>query len=156
MSKSLEEKIIHYINKYNLSIDESLDLIDSLYWADWTLLDSKEEIVSKIFDYLNRDDLSNEETSKVLKLYNNPHGAYINEFAELILNVYVKDKIRFLKSLNIEKEEAINLVYIFRMNDIKVDEDRELLDKITSSELSQEERDTANDFLKMYKNICNT
>lgn len=157
MSKSLEEDIIYYMQKEELNIGESLELIDSLYWADWDLLDSKyPEVIEDIFVFLNKDDFSNEETSKILKLYNNPHGAYISEFASIILNIYKKNKIRFLKSLNLEKDEAINLVYIFRMNDIKIDEDKDFLNAMSSEDLSEEERDTGNNIIKMYKNICNT
>ncbi len=157
MTKSLEENILNYMNKSSLSQEESLDLIDNLYWVDWDLLDSKyPEVIEKIFKFLNKDDLSDEEISYILKLYNNPHGAYIDEFGGVILNIYRKDKIRFVKSLNLEKDEAINLVYIFRMNDVKIDEDREFLDAVLSEKLSEEEKETASSLLKMYENICNT
>lgn len=157
MGKSLERKIIDLINKENLSKEESVELIDELYWADWNILEEEDsEIVEKIFDYLSRDDLSYEETSKLLKLYNNLDGAYIMRFANLILNIYKNHKKKFLKSLNLEKEEAINLVYIFRMNDIKLDEDKAMISLIDSDQLTEEEKNTGKDLLKMYENICNT
>ena len=157
MERSLEKSIVNLVSKENLSHDEGLDLIDDLYWADWKLLENNyQDIVEQIFDYLRRDNLSNQETSKILKLYNNPDGSHIEQFAEIIVDIYKGDKKRFLKALNMEKEEATNLVYIFRANDIKVDEDMELLDLIHSEELTGEEKDTAKDFLKMYENICNT
>lgn len=157
MKKTTEENIIDSINRTDLSKDESLDLIDDLYWADWDVLDNEyPETLDKIFKHLNRKDLSDAELSQILKLYNNPHGAYIDKFAKIILNIYSRDKKVFLKALNLESEEAINLVYVFRMNDIKLDEDIELLEIIDSKELSEGEVETAMKFLKMYENICNT
>ncbi len=157
MSKSLEENIISLINKSSISIDESLDLLDSLYWADWDTLDNLDNgIVERILSYLKNDCLSYQEISKILKLYNNPEGAHISRFSNLILNIYKTNKKVFLKALNLEKEEAGNIVYIFRMNAIELDKDRELLDLIDSDDLNQEETDTAKVFLKMYENICNT
>lgn len=156
MTKSIEAHIIEGINKVELTIDEGVDLIEDLYWADWDLLDAQEGLVDKIFHYLKRDNLSDQETAKILKLYNNPHGAHIDKFADLILIIYSRDKMRFLKSLYLESEEAINLVYIFRMRDVKIDEDKEFLDAISSDKLSQEEREAGSDLLKMYENICNT
>lgn len=157
MNKSTEQKIIDLIKKDILTREESLELIDNLYWADWDLLDKEyPNDISKIFSYINNYDHSNEEISQILKLYNNPHGAYIDEFANVIIDLYKKDKTVFIKSLNLEKEEAINLVYIFRNYDIKLDEDQELSDIMESGELSEEEVNTAEKFIKMYENICNT
>ena len=157
LKKPLEEQIIESINKKHLRKDESMELIENLYWADWTLLKTKyPKAIDKIFNYLKNDKLSNEEISAVLKLYNNPEGAYIEEFSHIILNLYKADKTNFIKSLNIEKEEAINLVYMFRNHFAKVDEDKELLDIVASDKLSEEEKDTAETFMKMYKNVCST
>lgn len=157
MRNTTEENIIDFINSRNLNKDESLTFIDDLYWGDWDILDNEyPEAIDKIFAYLSREDLSAEELSQVLKLYNNPHGAYIEKFAKLILEIYSRDKKTFLRALNLESEEAINLVYVFRMNDIKLDEDIELLEIIESKDLSDGEVDTAKKFLKMYENICNT
>lgn len=157
MVKSSETKIIDLINKKNLSKDERIELIDELYWTDWDILKEKDEnIVEKIFAYINKENLSDEETSKILRLYNNVDGAHIRRFTELILNIYKTNKKKFLRSLNLEKEEAINIVYIFRMNDVKLGEDTELLNLMESDELSKEEINTAREFLKMYETICKT
>ena len=157
MRKTTEENISDFINRRDPSLDASLAFIDDLYWADWDILDNDyPESTHKIFAYLNRKDLSDEELSRILKLYNNPHGAYIEKFAKLILEIYSRDKKTFLRALNLESEEAINLVYVFRMNDIKLDEDIELLEIIDSKDLSDGEVDTGKKFLKMYENICNT
>lgn len=157
MTESLEKIIAKTISKSNLDQDEGFELIDNLYWADWDALNNKNrEVVGKIFNYLKRDDLSNKEISKILKLYNNPDGSFIDEFSQIIINIYKRDKKRFLKSLNLEKEESTNLVYVFRTNNIKLDEDIELLRLIDSDELSEEEKDTAKQFIKMYEYICNS
>ena len=157
MKTSTEEKIIKSINKDDLTIDESIDLIDNLYWADWETLKTKyPNKIQVIFDYIKRDNLSDEEISKVLKLYNNLDGAYIKEFSDIILNLYKADKLRFIKSLNMEKDETINLVYLFRDHDMRIDEDKELIEIAKSDKLSQEEIDTAETFIKMYKTVCST
>lgn len=77
-------------------------------------------------------------------------------FANVIANLYKKEKTIFIKSLNLEQEETINLVYIFRTHDIKLDEDQELLNIMKSNLITPEELDTAEKFIKMYQNICNT
>ena len=77
MNKSPEEKIIEDINNDILSEKESLELIDELYWADWDILGKNQENINNIFRYLNKD-FSNKELSQILKLYNNPHGVYVN------------------------------------------------------------------------------
>lgn len=157
MVKSLEKSIIDNINRENLSIDESLEFIDDLYWADWNRLEEKyPELIEKIFVYLASEERENREISKILKLYNNPDGSYTDEFAKLILDIYNRNKEKFLKALNLERGEAINLVYIFRMNDVKLDEDQDLINLIDSEILSEEEKETAYNLLKMYENICNT
>lgn len=157
MNKPTEQVIIDFIKKDVLTMEESLKLIDNLYWADWDFLDKEySDDISKIFRHINCHSHSNEEISQILKLYNNPHGAYVDEFANIIANLYKKDKVKFIQSLNLEKEEAINLVYIFRTHEIKLDEDEELHDIIKSEKLSEEEKDTAENFIKMYENICNT
>lgn len=157
MSKSTEQVIIDLIKKDVLTMKESLELIDNLYWADWNFLDREyPNDISKIFSYINNHNHSNEEISQILKLYNNPDGAYVDEFANIIASLYKKDKTKFIQSLNLEKEEAINLVYIFRTHEIKLDEDEQLHDIIKSEKLSEEEKGTAESFIKMYENICNT
>lgn len=157
MSKSLEADIVEYMNKSELNAEEGLELLDNLYWVDWDLLDKEyPEVIDRIFQYLYKDNLSNEEISQILKLYNNPHGAYVEEFANIIANLYKKEKTIFIKSLNLEQEETINLVYIFRTHDIKLDEDQELLNIIKSNLITPEELDTAEKLIKMYQNICNT
>lgn len=157
MSISLVEKIIEKINKDNLTKEESVELIEDLYWADWDLLNDKYmDQIPKIFSYLRNDDHSQEEVSQILKLYNNPHGAYVDEFSDIIIELYKRHRLKFIKSLNMEKDEMSNLVYLFRNNNVVIDQDVELLDIIKSDRLSEEEKDTGRFLIKMYDNICNT
>lgn len=157
MNISLEMEIIKKINKDILTKQDSLELIEDLYWADWDLLNEKYPMdIPKIFSYLKNDDHSNEEISGILKLYNNPHGAYVEEFSDIIILIYKRDRVKFIKSLNLEKDETSNLVYLFRNNNVVIDKDQELLDIIQSDELSEDEKDTGNFLITMYDNVCNT
>lgn len=154
---SSEEKIIGFIEKDNMTKEESLEFLDELYWADWDFLNEKyPNHIEKIFNNLRKDNISNEERSLIIKLYNNPHGAYVDEFSQVILDLYKKDKMKFIQALNMEKDEISNLVYLFRNHNEVVDEDEELLSIIQSDSLSEEEKDTGNFFIKMYENVCNT
>ena len=154
--KTVEEKIIEFINKKTLTEDESLELIEELYWADWDRLKENPHHIDKIFAHLKREDLSNKEISKMFKLYNNPHGAYIDEFSNIIVDLYYKDRAKFIKSLNIEKEETVYLIYVFRNYLVELDQDEELQGIIESDKLTQEEKDTANALLKAYEHACST
>ena len=157
MNISLEEKIIKKINMDTLTKEESIELIEDLYWADWDLLnDEYMDEIPKIFSYLKSENHSLEEISGILKLYNNPHGAYVDEFSDIIIELYKRDRLDFIRALNLEKDETSNLVYLFRNNKVVIDEDEELLEIIKSEELSEEEKDTGNFFIKMYENVCNT
>lgn len=155
--KTAEENIIELISKDSLTKEESLDLIKELYWADWDILREKySDYIDKIFLYLKKDNLSDREISQILKLYNNPHGAYIKEFSDIIIELYKKDKLKFIRSLNMEKEESSNLVYLFRNNFIEIDKDLELAEILKSEGLTKEEKDTGEILLKLYKHACST
>lgn len=155
--KTAEENIIELISKDSLTKEESLDLIKELYWADWDILREKySDYIDKIFLHLKKDNLSDREISQILKLYNNPHGAYIKEFSDIIIELYKKDKLKFIRSLNIEKEESSNLVYLFRNNFIEIDKDLELAEILKSEGLTKEEKDTGEILLKLYKHACST
>lgn len=131
--------------------------IEELYWVDWDELSTNPHKLNEIFQYIkDYDSRSIEELAQILRLYNNPSGQYTVEFANIVGEIYKKDKIKFIKALNLVKDEGINLVYIFRMQKVFDDEDREIAEAINSHKLSAEEIDTANTFLKMYKTICVT
>lgn len=157
MNSSTEERIIESIDKDVLMKEESLELLDDLYWADWDFLNDKyPRHIDKIFKFLKKDSFSKEEVSLIVKLYNNPHGAYVDEFSDIILYLYKNNKSKFIKSLNLERDETSNLVYLFRNHTVVIDEDEELLDIIQSEGLTDEERDTGEYFIKMYEKVCNT
>ena len=131
--------------------------MEDLYWADWDKIGENPNEYKIIFDYIeNSSSFSLEELSGVLKLYNNPHGAYTIEFAKIISEIYIRDKIKFIKALNLVKDEIPNLVYAFRMEKVFQDEDIELNQIFSLNKLSQEEIHTANFFFKMYKTICSS
>lgn len=90
----------------------------------------------------------------MLKLYNNPSGAFTLEFANIIVDLYRYSKSKFIKALKIVKDESINLVYVFRNQKVFTDEDEELKEILMMEELSEEDKEVAKDFFQMYKNIC--
>lgn len=157
MEKSLKNLIIKYINKEELDLKYKVQLLDDLYWTDWDQLKNDPDIqIDKLFDYLQSENLSIEEISKVVNLYNNLDGAYTFEFAEIIANLYKKDTIKFFQGLNLNPDETINLVYVFRMVDVFDDGDIELQKIKEMNKLTKEEISTANTFFNMYETICNT
>lgn len=153
----MSEEIIKLIDKYNPSLDDRLELLEELYWANWNELDEKyPEDLPKVFIYLKSNNLTIQEKSKILSLYNNIEGAHTEEFAEIIANFYREDKISFLKALNLNKDEVPHLVYIFRTMGIFEDGEEEFEQIKSSDQLNEEELDAAYTFFKTYKSICNT
>lgn len=131
--------------------------IEELYWTDWDELAKETKEIDQIFSYIKDFPArSIKELAHILKLYSNPSGRFTIEFAKIIGEMYKYDKIKFIKALNLVKDEAINLVYLFRMQSLFEDEDREKDDILNSNKLSEEEIDTTNSFFKMYKTICAT
>lgn len=157
MKKSLEEAIKKYINKEDLGLEDKVELLDDLYWADWQAIKDNSNIdIDKLFNHLRSEDLTIEEISKVLRLYNNLDGAYTFEFAEIIANLYKKDEVKFFQGLNLNPDEAINLVYVFRMVDVFDDGKIEFQRIKEMKKLTEEEIETATTFFNMYETICNT
>lgn len=151
------DRIVELINKDSMSSDDRLELLDELYWADFSKLKSDyPEGINKILIYLREEDFSIEEISLIQKLYANPEGAYVEEFGEIIINLYKKDKIKFIKALHLNIDEAENLSYLFRNNKVFQDVDIELQEILATKGLTEEEEETANAFFKMYKKVCNT
>lgn len=129
--------------------------IEDLYWEDWDELSKNQETIDEIFGYI-RDFKSRtiDELANILTLYNNPSGAFTDEFAKIIADIYKYSKVKFIKALKIVKDESINLVYIFRNLKVIVDEEKELEEILACEELTEEEKDVGNMFFQMYKNIC--
>lgn len=157
MAAELNNSIIRYLNQEDLNLDQKVQLLDELYWADWESLNNDPNIdIDKLFNHLQSTDLNIEEIGKIMSLYNNLDGAYTKEFAQVIANLYKSDRIKFFQGLNLNQEETINIVYVFRM--IKVFEDSHVeFQKIKDmNKLREEEVATANTFYNMYETICNT
>lgn len=129
--------------------------IEELYWSDFGELEKDEEKLKEVFDYLEEyGNRTIEELSQIITLYSNPSGAFTLDFAKIIGNYYKNDKLRFIKALNLVKDEIGNLVYVFRNLKIFEDEDEEEKQILESKELSPEEVETGEDFFKMYRKIC--
>lgn len=153
----MAKNIIKLLNRDNPPLENRLKLLEELYWANWAELDANfPGDVDKIFNYLRSNDLGIQEMAKVLPLYNNIEGAYTKKFAQIIADYYSQDKMKFIKALNLNKEEAINLVYIFRNLKVFEDEKKEYSEIESKEVLTEEELETARTFFSMYKNICNT
>lgn len=151
------KRIIDLIYNTSLSGDERLELLDELYWADWARLKANyPEDIEKIFDFLRKSIFNPEEISLILKLYNNPDGAFIEEFSIIIAELYNKDRIGFIKALSIDPDEGEILAYLFRNMKIFEDTDSELNHIVHNDYLSEEEKDVARSFFRIYENLCNT
>ncbi|NLJ98540.1 MAG: hypothetical protein GX320_04635 [Tissierellia bacterium] len=157
-----EEKIYFYVNKTKLNQNEKKDFFHQLTLLDWnqTIEDYGEGFNDRVIQMIlneNIDDLEN--ISDIIELYNNPYGIYTLEFADVIARVYRENKIRFIKGLNLVKDEAINIVYAFRLKRVFVDDLENKMDEeeiLKSNILSEEEKETAKRFFKMYETICST
>lgn len=155
-----EEIVYSYINKINLNEDERKDFFHQLVFLDWnkTSKDYGEGFNDKIIEKVMKietEDIVN--ISNLIELYNNPYGVYTEEITRKVSNIYLKDKIKFIKALNLVKDESINIVYVFRTarvfeDDTKLQNDIEEIQN--SKNLSTEEKETASMFFTMYKNIC--
>ena len=139
-----------------LSDEEKIFLFDELYWVDWQDLDQSPDLVERALELMREDGLSLEAMSRILPLYNNPEGAHTEEFAQITIDLYKKDPVRFFKALALNSEEAINLVYIFRNFSPFEDGDKELEEIRKKANFSHEEDESAETFFSMYKNVCNT
>lgn len=154
--EELGKKIKQFIER-DLNLDERVQLLDDLYWTDLNLLSQNcSEEIKEILKYLKSKPLDIKEIAQTLSLYNNLSGAYIEEFSDIIINFYEKDKIKFFKALNLNKDESMNLVYIFRTAKTFEDEDKEFEEVLVSNKLTDEEIDTARSFYYQYETICRT
>ncbi|NLW23126.1 MAG: hypothetical protein GXY88_07750 [Tissierellia bacterium] len=159
--KSPEEKVYYYMKKEGLNPEEKKDLYYQLTILDWPYMmdcygkDFTDRIVDRISEELVYDI---ESISHIIQLYNNVYGVYTLEFARLITRSYIRDKISFMKGLNQVKDEAINIVYAFRLNNVFPDNNIEKdMEEIKNSPLlTKEEKERAYNFFHMYKTICST
>lgn len=150
-------KIVKLINMENPSLKDRLRLWEDLYWANWTELDDNyPEEVEKVFKYLKSNELGTEEMSMVFPLYSNIEGAHTGDFAVIIASYYRDDRIKFIKALNLNIDQAPHLVYIFRAMGIFEDGNKEFDEVKSTNRLNEAELETAFTFYRMYKTICNT
>ena len=129
--------------------------LEELYWADWDDIEKRPDELEAIFRYIKDfESLDLKEISQILRLYNNPHGAFTIEFAEIIADIYKSSRVRFFKALTLVDDESPNLIYALRMQKAFDDEDVELSQILELNRLSDKEVDVATIFFKMYKRIC--
>ena len=153
----VQDRVKILLSKKDLSLDEKVQLLDDLYWADWEELDRDySEQIDALLKHLQTLTLDLREIAKLFNLYNNLEAAHVADFAEIIRNIYIKEKVRFFKALNLNKEEAINLVYVFKLEKVFEDGDKEFNKIVSLNKLNEEELETANTFFNMYRTICNT
>lgn len=150
-------KLIELINKDSLSKDDRLEFLDEIYWADLMKLGTEfPEVINKIFTFLRNEEFNMVEISLIQKLYGNPEGAYVEEFTYIIIKLYRFDRVKFIKALNLNIDEAENLAYLFRNNKVFEDGEKELQEILATNLLNEEERESANTLFRMYKKVCNT
>ena len=149
------EDLFRKFSEEGMTREEKLYFLDELYWMDWGQLENFLE-VEDVFSYLKSENLSIEEISLILKLYNNPGGDYVKEFSHIISEIYLRDKINFIRGLNLEKDEISNLVYLFRNERVFEDENKELEEILSKDLLNEEEVSTAKIFFKTYEKVCST
>src|SRR5690606_2397464 len=143
-----------YINGTNLTAIEKKEFFHHLSILDWNKIseDYGEDFSFKILKKVQDTETNNlENMSNIILLYNNPYGKFTKEFGEIITKLYLKDKIQFMKALNLVKDETINIVYVFRLektfpNDYTEDDLKEILN---SNKLTDEEKETARMFFTM-------
>lgn len=158
-NKTREELVYEYVNKPDLMWTEEKEFFRYLSILDWNKISENYgedfclKILKKVQD-TKTEDLEN--ISNIILLYNNPYGKFTKEFGEIITKLYLKDKIHFMKSLNLVKDETINIVYVFRLEKIFTEDyiDDDIREIQSSNELSSEEKETARMFFTMYRNIC--
>lgn len=158
-NRTSEELVYEYINGTNLTAIEEKEFFHHLSILDWNKIseDYGEDFSFKVLRKIQDTETNNlENMSNIILLYNNPYGKFTKEFGEIITKLYLKDKIQFMKALNLVKDETINIVYVFRLektfpNDYTEDDLKEILN---SNKLTDEEKETARMFFTMYRNIC--
>ena len=114
-NRTSEELVYEYINGTNLTAIEEKEFFHHLSILDWNKIseDYGEDFSFKILKKVQDTETNNlENMSNIILLYNNPYGKFTKEFGEIITKLYLKDKIQFMKALNLVKDETINIVYL--------------------------------------------
>lgn len=151
------DELLEKFREERLTEKERLDFLDELYWLDWNDLESKDIVlVEEIFGFLKSKKRTVEEISLILKLYNNPGGEYVEKFSNIISSIYRRDRLKFFKALDLERDEISNLVYLFRNNKVFEDEKQEEKEIILEDKLSEDQIETAKEFYRAYETVCST
>lgn len=135
------------------SLEVRLELMEELYWAEYG--DESSQIDLNALGELLLGSKSIEEYAAVQKLYSNPEGALLDFYQDIIIRLYTKDPMKFIKASTEYPDEGLNVLYIFRNNGFFKDyktEENELL-ALTDSEDS---RELITQFFRMYDGLCHT
>lgn len=135
------------------SLEVRLELMEELYWAEYG--DESSQIDLNALGELLLGSKSIEEYAAVQKLYSNPEGALLDFYQDIIIRLYTKDPMKFIKASTEYPDEGLNVLYIFRNNGFFKDyktEENELL-ALTDSEDS---RELITQFFRMYDSLCHT
>lgn len=130
-----------------------LELMEELYWAEYGA-ESSVNVLNALSELLLRSE-SIGEYAAVQKLYSNPEGALLDFYQDLIIKLYKKDPLKFIKASTEYPDEGLNVLYIFRnkgfFDDYKAEEKRLLM--LADSEDS---RGMITKFFRMYDSLCHT
>lgn len=149
------EQLLKKFQDNQLTDSDRLEFLEELYWGDLEDIEAeKPELKADILKFLQEDTFSSQELSLILMLYNNPSGAWVDDFSHLIGGLYKKDRLAFIKGLHLAPDEINNLVYLFRNDKVFEDEDIEEKQLLSEESLSEEEKETVQQFFRMYQTVC--
>ncbi len=129
------------------------EVLEELYWSPLGEI-SNEDLKNTIGPYL-METTNAEDYIGVQKLYSNPEGAHIDFFEDIIMSLYKKDPLTFIRAVNENPDEGMNVLYIFRNKGVFLNPEasKEELLNITSDRQMEE---MINSFFRYYDNICST
>ena len=146
------EKIMEMLNK-NSNYKERLNLLEELYWTEYGNSLTANELEK--FKELLLSSNTVEEYAAINKLYSNPEGALLDFYQEVILSLYIKDPLLFIKSVAKFPDDSLNVLYVFRNSGFfeNFESERNML---IESSATEESKDNIISFFKMYENLCQT
>ncbi len=129
------------------------DILEELYWSDLNEI-SHEDMVDIVIPYvLNSGTL--EEVAGAIKLYENPDGAHIELFQDMIIKLYGQDPLAYIDTVSEYPQEGFDTLYIFRNNGYFKDfeKEKEILVSMADGDGTISKIEL---FFKMYDNLCHT
>ncbi|WP_128426264.1 hypothetical protein [Gudongella oleilytica] len=139
--------------EYAADSSARLELMEELYWTEYENF-SDEKVLHALAEILLRSE-SIEEHAAVQMLYSNPEGALLDFYQDVIMKLYNKDPLTFIKASTEYPDEGLSILYIFRnkgfFNDYKAEENR-FLDLVCSDD----EKGMIKQFFRMYDSLCHT